>query len=81
MIALIYNDCSGTQAYLFRAAHEVRGLATSWAVLNSVAMSAILKTVQWKSHTVFTAWYLKDYTFIRDEMLVLGPLVVAEQIV
>jgi hypothetical protein len=78
LISMVYADCGETQANLFRCVHEVRGLATSWAALNSVSMSAILKAAQWRGHSTFTSRYLKDYTFIKDKMLILGPLVVAE---
>jgi hypothetical protein len=81
LISLVYKDCPTAQADLFRAAHEIRGLATTWAALNSVALSSILKTAQWRNHNVFTARYLKDFTFVKEEMLVLGPLVVAEHVV
>jgi hypothetical protein len=81
LITLVYQDCSETQALLFRCAHEVRALGVTWAKINSVAMSSILKAAQWSSHTTFTNHYLRDMTDQKGDLLLLGHLVVAENVV
>jgi hypothetical protein len=81
LIGLVYSECSESQAILYRCVHETRGLATSWAALRGVTMKVILKSAQWKNHTVFTACYLKDFTHIFEDMLILSPIVVAEHVV
>lgn len=62
-------------------AHDVRALAASWACARMASMESILSAGQWKSHTTFTQFYLRDLTFCRNQMLELGPLSVASQIV
>jgi hypothetical protein len=41
-------------------AHDVRGVATSWAKFNLVSVDDIAKAATWKSHNTFTACYMKD---------------------
>jgi hypothetical protein len=81
LITYVYQNCSESQAQLFRCAHEVRALSTTWASINNVAMTSILKAAQWSSHTTFTNHYLKDLTNQKGDLLELGPLVVAETVV
>jgi hypothetical protein len=81
LITMVYQDCSEPQAQLFRCAHEVRALGVNWAKINSVAMSSILKAAQWSSHTTFTNHYLRDMTYQKGDLLLLGQMVVAENVV
>ena len=48
---------------LFRSAHEVRAISASvaWASGN-VSLRSLLQGCHWKSHTVFTDFYLRDLT-------------------
>ena len=62
-------------------AHDVRALAASWALAKNASMDKILLACKWKSHNTFTQFYLKDLTFVRNNLLELGPLVVASQLV
>lgn len=62
-------------------AHQVRSVAASWAYLKNVAMNDILKACSWKSHNTFTSYYLRDLTFVQEEMLKLGPIACAGQII
>ena len=43
------------------SAHEVRAIATSWAVFNSAAVGEILRAAYWNSETTFTSFYLCDW--------------------
>jgi hypothetical protein len=60
-------------------AHNIRGLATSWAFKNNVPLVNILRAGTWRSHTTFTSLYLKDLTSIQDGLQSLGTLSVAQQ--
>ena len=70
-----------TQQLFKVKAHDIRAFSTSWAYLKNTSMEQILMAGQWKAHTTFTNFYLKDLTMLRDKMLQLGPLVVASTIV
>ena len=58
-------------------AHDVRSLASSWALLRNVSIDEVLEACSWKAHNTFTQYYLKDLTRIQDKMLKLGPVVAA----
>jgi integrase len=60
-------------------AHDIRGLAASWAFKNSVPLIDVLRAGTWKNHTTFTSFYLKDVTSIQDGLRSLGTLSVAQQ--
>jgi integrase len=57
-------------------AHQVRGVAASWANLNNISMDDIMTNCSWKNHNTFTSYYLKDLALIRDDMHHLGPVMV-----
>ncbi len=61
-------------------AHDVRGLAASWARISNVALEEIMLACTWKSHNTFTQYYLKDLALIQEEMLKLGPIVAAQHL-
>ena len=54
--------------------HHVRSVATSWALLKNASLKSIISAGQWKSHTSFTRFYLRDLSYIKDDMHVLGPV-------
>jgi integrase len=58
-------------------AHDVRGMAASWALLKNVSLEDILTACSWKSHNTFTSYYLKDLTRIEEDLLKLGPVTTA----
>ena len=62
-------------------AHDIRAMASSWALLKNASLDDILEACSWKSHTTFTKFYLKDLSQIQGEMLRLGPVVAALQTV
>jgi hypothetical protein len=60
-------------------AHDVRGFATSWAFSNSVPLVEVLRAGTWKNHSTFSEYYLKDVSTLKDAMLSLVTLSVAQQ--
>ena len=62
-------------------AHDVRGLAASWAVRGTYGLEAVLQACTWKTHTTFTSFYLKDLSAISGDLFALGPLSVAQTVV
>jgi hypothetical protein len=64
-----------------RTVHEVRALASSMAWRANLNLDTILQACNWKSHTTFTDFYLRDITCIQDDLHSLGPLVAAQQVV
>lgn len=76
LIIKVYEECPDTQAILFHCLHETRSVSTTWAALNSVSMSSILSTAQWKSQNVFINHYLRDFTQTMGDMQKLGPIIV-----
>ena len=58
-------------------AHEVRAVAASWAFFKNVSVEDIMRTWSWRNHNTFTSNYLRDMTYIQDEMRRIGPVVCA----
>jgi hypothetical protein len=83
-IKLAYQFTRNSQSLLRLSsisAHEVRALATSWATYKGVTLQEIMQTVEWKYHTVFSQFYLRDYWTLADGMSTLGPVVAATSMV
>ena len=75
-----YETMSGEEQRLTGVkAHQVRGMAASWALYCNTSMESIMQACTWKAHNTFTQYYLKDLSLIRDEMYQLGPVVAAQQ--
>jgi len=82
LIKLVYdqnNDKARTLSGV--RAHDVRGLAASWAARGTYSMDQLMQACSWSSHTTFTSFYLKDLSAIKDDLLTLGPLSVAQTVV
>ena len=60
-------------------AHDIRAMSASCALLRNVSLESIMGACGWRSHTTFTSHYLRDLTLIQQDLLKLGPLVVAQQ--
>ena len=58
-------------------AHDVRGMAASWALVKHASLDSILAACSWKSHSTFTNYYLKDLTKMQGDLYKLGPVVAA----
>lgn len=61
-------------------AHQVRGIASSWAAKGNVSISQIMDACFWKSHSTFTSFYLKDIYVDNDDCFTLAPFVAAQQV-
>ena len=80
-VHLAYKDSSlELKLYSIRA-HDLRGLAATWAFNYAVPLAAILKAGTWSSHTSFTSFYLRDLSTIQVGLRCLGQLSVAQTIV
>jgi len=62
-------------------AHEIRALSASWLAHRTHSLSQILKAASWSSHNTFTSFYLRDLTYLENDMHVLGPIVVSQTVV
>ena len=81
-IILAYEGSSQEQRTVAGVkAHDVRGVASSLALMKNASIDSILEACSWRSHTTFTRFYLKDLTRIQEKLLVLGPVVAALQTV
>ena len=58
-------------------AHSIRGVATSAAFHSNWSISSPLNAACWRSNSVFTSFYLKDFHFEFDGLCSLGPFVAA----
>jgi integrase len=58
--------------------HDVRSLATSLAEASGASLDDIMKAGMWTSHNTFTSFYLTEVTTLRDQLMALSPLVVAQ---
>ena len=61
-------------------AHDVRAFAAPKAFQSGVSLEQILSACHWKSHNIFTQFYLKDVAWADSELYYLGPVVAAQQI-
>lgn len=81
-ITFCLRNCSEETAKAqYTKAHQVRALASSWALKGGVPLQDILHACTWRNHTTFTKFYLKDC--MSDEMGThsIGPFVAAQSVV
>jgi integrase len=70
-----YQDASPEEASLGQVrAHDLRAIAASWNLHCSIPLSDILRAAQWRCHTTFTSFYLRDMSLMEDDILRLGPI-------
>lgn len=62
-------------------AHDIRGIATSMLVWKNAPMSSILDAACWKTRSVFADFYLRDIQRQEGDVIALGPIVSAGDIV
>ena len=62
-------------------AHDVRAMSASLSLLRSVGLEQILTAAGWRSHNVFTSYYLRDLSVQSEDLLRLGPLVSSQTVV
>ena len=63
-----------------RTTHAIRALAATLAFTSQAGLDEVLRACSWKTHSTFTEFYLKDLTHMRENLLILGPLVAAQTI-
>ena len=61
-------------------AHEVRALASSWALFNSASLSEILSAGFWRCQDSFISFYLRSMSSQAENLYSLGPIVAAQQV-
>ena len=82
LIRFAYDTLDDNSARLLgTSVHAVRGMAATLAFKGSAPLEEILQACSWKSHNTFTSFYLKEVSGLSQDVLTLGPLVVAQHIV
>ena len=77
-----YSSLSERDIPLFKVkAHELRALSSSWAYVNHAPLEDILQATFWRNPTTFSSFYLRSFECQRDNLYLLGPLVVAQTVV
>ena len=61
--------------------YETRAMAASLNVAYNRSYEVILDYTTWKSHSVFTRFYLRDVAFQLDGLYSLGPVVVGGSVI
>jgi hypothetical protein len=62
-------------------ANEVRAIASSWSISNSVSLTEILSAGFWWSDNTFYYHYLRSLPQHTDNLYSLGPLVSAQKVI
>ena len=74
-----YEESSDKLKKKFKVrAHDLRGLAASWAFLHNVALDDVMEACSWRSSNTFIRHYLKDMEEVSGSLHRLGPVVVAQ---
>ena len=60
--------------------YDVRAFAAFKAFQSGISLQQILSACHWKSHNIFTQFYLKDVAWADTELFHLGPVVAAQQV-
>ena len=82
VVKYAYGALSDRDLSSFRVrAHEVRALSTSWAFVNHTPLSDILNAAFWRNPSTFSSFYLRSFARQRDNLFMLGPMVVAQSVV
>jgi hypothetical protein len=61
-------------------AHEVRAIASSWALFNSASISEVLSAGFWRCQDYFTSFYLRSMSAHAHSLVSLGPIVAAQHV-
>ena len=79
VIILAYNDCKPDQFdRLGIKAHQVRSIASSWALLGGVSVADIMAACHWATHNTFTTCYLQPLAWQNADGFSLGPIITAQ---
>lgn len=61
--------------------HDLRAQATSWNAYRNASLDSVMHAAQWRQHTTFTSFYLRDMTQVEEDLLRLGPIVASGSVV
>jgi hypothetical protein len=61
-------------------AHEIRALASSWALFNSASISEVLSAGFWRCQDSFTSFYRRSMSAQADSLFSLGPIVADQHV-
>ena len=76
-----YSELSPSKAKLLKIrAHEIRAVASSVALERNVAITDIIRSVGWRSDSVFARHYLRDLSSWRSSLNDVGPISAAQSI-
>jgi len=82
VIKRAYTDTPDQHLRLHQVrAHEVRALASSWALANGVALDNLMSASFWRGHSTFTNFYLRSLANHSDSLYSLGPIVAAQSVI
>ena len=82
LIKFTYDNSSEESLALANTStHAVRGMAASLAFRGGIDLETVLSACSWKNDSTFTSFYLKDFSVMQQDLLKLGPLVVAQSVI
>jgi hypothetical protein len=61
-------------------AHDVRALASSWALFNNASLNEVLSAGFWRGGSSFLSHYLRSMSVQADNLFSLGPIVSAQRV-
>jgi hypothetical protein len=61
-------------------AHDVRALASSWALYNNASLNEVLSADFWRGESSFVSHYLRSMSVQADNLFSLGPIVSAQRV-
>ena len=61
-------------------AHDVRALASSWAVFNNASLNEVLSAGFWRGERSFLSHYMRSMSVHADSLFSLGPIVSAQRV-
>ena len=82
VVKTAYDTASEQSKSLFRIkAHEVRALASSFALAHGIAFESIMSAAFWHGQNTFADFYLRTLANHSDQLYSLGPIVAAQNII
>ena len=61
-------------------AHDVRALASSWALFNNASLNEVLSAGFWRSENSFLSHYLRSMSVHEDNLFSLGLIVSVQRV-
>ena len=82
LIKRAHRDSSDDDCRLANVtAHEVRSIATSWAIYNNAPFEEIMQAADWSGQSTFTKFYSHAMAAHAEGLYDLGPIVAAQSVV